>query len=105
MNNPEQKQWHITNCIQNKPFKIEITDKSALDICIKLSATNVEIKKIVVNYNQVVQALKHAFTEKLALAYLYRLEKRTIELVTHLQKVTDLTQEYKQKWSTKNTDV
>ena len=46
----------ITNCILNKPFKIETTDKSA-------------------------------FTEKLVLAYLYRLEKRTIDLVKHLQKV------------------
>lgn len=94
----------ITHCILEKPFKVETTDKSALDICVKLSATNAEIKKIGVNYNQVVQALKHAFTEKLALAYLYRLEKRTIELVKHLQKVTDLAEEYKQRWLSKNTD-
>lgn len=87
----------ITNCVLDKPFKVIVTDKSALDICIKLSVTNTEIKKIGVNYNQAVQALKHAFTEKLALAYLYRLEKKTIELVTHLQQVTDLTEEYKRK--------
>lgn len=91
----------ITNCILDKPFKVETTGKSALDICIKLSATNAEIKKIGVNYNQVIQALKHAFTEKVALAYLYRLEKRTIELVTHLQKFTELIEEYKQRWLTK----
>lgn len=95
----------ITNCILDKPFKVETTDKSALDICIKLSATNAEIKKIGVNYNQVVLALKHAFTEKLALAYLYRLEKRTIELVTHLQKITELTEEYRQRWLSRNTDA
>lgn len=95
----------ITNCILDKPFKVETTDKSAHDICIKLIATNAEIKKIGVNYNQVVQALKHAFTEKLALAYLYRLEKRTIELVTHLQKVTNLAEEYKRRWLEKMTDI
>lgn len=88
----------ITNCILDKPFKVIVTDKSALDICIKLSVTNAEIKKIGVNYNQVVQALKHAFTEKLALSYLYRLEKRTIELIKQLQKVIELTEEYKQRW-------
>lgn len=95
----------ITNCILDKPFKVIVTDKSALDICIKLSVTNAEIKKIGVNYNQVVQALKHTFTEKLALSYLYRLEKRTIELVKQLQKVIDLTEEYKRKWLAKNTDT
>lgn len=88
----------IINSVLEKPFKVETTDKSALDICIKLSATNAEIKKIGVNYNQAVKALKHAFTEKLALAYLYKLEKRTIELVKHLQKITELTEEYKKKW-------
>lgn len=36
----------ITNCIIDKPFKVEITDKSVLDIYIKLSVTNVEIAKI-----------------------------------------------------------
>ncbi len=95
----------ITNYILDKLFKVETTDKSALDICIKLSATNAEIKKIGVNYNQVVQTLKHAFTEKLALAYLYRLEKRTIELVTHLQKITELAEEYKQRWQSKNINT
>lgn len=88
----------ITNCVLDKPFKVIVTDKSVFDICIKLSVTNTEIKKIGVNYNQVVQALKHAFTEKLALSYLYRLEKRTIELIKQLQKVIELTEEYKQRW-------
>lgn len=95
----------MTNCILNKPFKVIKTDGASYDICVRLSATNAEIRKIGVNYNQVVKALKHAFTEKLALAYLYRLEKKTIELITHLQKITDLTEEYKQKWLSKTTTI
>ena len=89
----------------DKPFKVVKTDGAAYDICVRLSATNAEIKKVGVNYNQVVKALKHAFTEKVALAYLYRLEKRTIELVTHLQNITELTEEYKQKWLSKTMDI
>lgn len=88
----------ITNCILNKPFKVVTTDKSAYDICVKLSATNAEIRKIGVNYNQVVKSLKHAFTEKIALSYLFKLEKETAKLVTYLQKIIELTEEYKQKW-------
>lgn len=95
----------ITNCILDKPFKIIKTDRAAYDICVRLSATNAEIRKIGVNYNQVVRALKHTFTEKAALAYLYRLEQKTIELVTYLRKVTELTEEYKQKWLSKTTDI
>lgn len=88
----------ITNCILNKPFKVVTTDKSAYDICVKLSATNAEIRKIGVNYNQVVKSLKHAFTEKIALSYLFKLEKETAKLVTYLQRIIELTEEYKQKW-------
>lgn len=95
----------ITNCILDKPFKVIKTDRASYDICVRLSATNAEIRKIGVNYNQVVRALKHAFTEKLALAYLYRLEQRTIELVTYLRKVTELIEEYKQKWLCKTPDI
>jgi hypothetical protein len=51
-----------------------------------------------VNYNQVVKHLKATFTEKMALAMLYKLEKATIELVTINRKIVELTEEYEQKY-------
>jgi hypothetical protein len=51
-----------------------------------------------VNYNQVVKHLKATFTEKMALAMLYRLEKATIELVTINLKIVELIEEFEEKW-------
>jgi hypothetical protein len=51
-----------------------------------------------VNYNQVVKHLKTTFTEKTALALLYKLEKETKELVATNQKVIDLTWEFEEKY-------
>jgi hypothetical protein len=50
------------------------------------------------NYNQVTKALKSTFTEKKALAFLYKLEKATMELVALNQKIIDLTKEFEEKW-------
>lgn len=91
------KTQFITNCIFQRPFQVIVTDKGAMDVCIKLSDINFEIRKIGINYNQAVKALKYAFTEKKALSYLYKLEKRTIELVSCLSNVIEITEQYKHK--------
>lgn len=88
----------IKGCVFDKPFKVITTDKSALDICIKLNETNAEIRKIGVNYNQVTKAILTAFTEKKALAFLYKLEKATIDISKLLQQVILISEEYKKKW-------
>lgn len=88
----------ITNCIFQRPFQVVITDKSALDVCIKLSEIHSQIRLVGVNYNQVTKAIRTAFTEKAALSFLYKLEKSTIDLVGHLKKVIEITTQYKEKW-------
>jgi hypothetical protein len=56
-----------------------------------------QFRAIGTNYNQVVKALNTNFAEKKALAFLYKLEKITIDLV-HLQhQIIALTNELKQK--------
>jgi hypothetical protein len=55
-----------------------------------------------VNYNQVVRAIKSTFTEKKALAFLYKLETATRELVAINQKVIDLIAEFERKHLLKN---
>jgi len=51
-----------------------------------------------VNYNQVVKHLKATFSEKMALAMLYKLEKATIELVTMQKQIERLTEEFERKY-------
>ncbi|GHT08682.1 hypothetical protein FACS189432_04550 [Bacteroidia bacterium] len=48
----------------------------------RLTTFHSQFRAIGVNYNQVVKHLKATFTEKMALAMLYKLEKATIELVS-----------------------
>ncbi|MDR3226992.1 MAG: hypothetical protein LBT56_04905, partial [Prevotellaceae bacterium] len=50
------------------------------------------------NYNQITKAIKATFTEKKALAFLYKLEKATLELVALNQKIIDLTAEFEHKY-------
>ena len=51
-----------------------------------------------VNYNQIVKALHSNFSEKKALAFLYKLEKATTELAMLNRQVIDLTNECKELW-------
>ena len=53
---------------------------------------------VTVNYNQVVKALHSNFSEKKALAFLYKLEKATTELSMLNRQVIDLTNECKELW-------
>ena len=47
------------------------------------------------NYNQVVKELHSNFSEKKALALLYKLEKATIDLVNIGNKIQELSEEFK----------
>lgn len=51
-----------------------------------------------VNYNQVVKAMHSNFSEKKALAFLYKLEKATTELSMLNRQVIALTNECKGLW-------
>lgn len=57
-----------------------------------------QFRAIGVNYNQVVKHLKSVFTEKTALALLYKLEKSTMELVATHKQIVDLTKEFEEKY-------
>jgi hypothetical protein len=51
------------------------------------------------NYNQVVRELRCHFSEKKAMALLYRLEKCTEELVALTRQVVELSREFEERWS------
>jgi len=64
----------------------------------RLTTFHSQFRAIGVNYNQVTKAIKTAFTEKKALAFLYKLEKATQELVAINRQIIQLTEEFEQKY-------
>jgi len=93
----------ITSCIFNRPLKVVKIDKAAGDYYMRLTTFFSQFRAIGVNYNQVTKALKSAFSEKKALAFLYKLEQATRELVELNQKIIDLTAEFEQKYLSHNS--
>ena len=88
----------ITSCIFNRQLKVVKIDKSAMDYYMRLTTFYSQFRAIGVNYNQVTKALKSTFTEKKALAFLYKLENATRELVDLQHKIIALTEEFKAKY-------
>jgi len=77
----------ITSCIFNRELKVVKIDKAAFDYYMRLTTFHSQFRAIGTNYNQVTKAIKATFTEKKALAFLYKLEKATLELVKLQQSV------------------
>ena len=65
----------------------------------RLTTFHSQFRAIGTNYNQITKAIKATFTEKKALAFLFKLEKATLELVALQQKIVALTEEFKTKFS------
>jgi hypothetical protein len=84
----------ITACIFQKTITTVKIDKAAMDYHVKLTGLFGQFRAIGVNYNQLVKMLYSNFTEKKAGAYLYRLEKQTMELSALAKKITQLTEEF-----------
>lgn len=81
-----------------EPFRVVKVDKSAVEYCARLTEFYAQFRAVAVNYNQVVKALHGNFSEKKALAFLYKLEKATTELVVLNRQVIALTNECKELW-------
>ena len=62
-------------------FKVLKVDKAMLEYHTKLSDFHAQFRAIGTNYNQAVKELRCHFSQKKAMALLYRLEKCTIDLV------------------------
>ncbi|MCL2289736.1 MAG: hypothetical protein FWC34_03405 [Bacteroidetes bacterium] len=93
----------ITSCIFNRTLKVVKMDKAAMDYYMRLTTFYAQFRAIGVNYNQVTKALKSTFTEKKALAFLYKLEQATRELTQINQKIIDLTAEFEAKYLNRNS--
>lgn len=82
-----------------QPFKVLMVDKTLVEYYTKLSDFHAQYRAVGTNYNQVVKELKSRFSEKKAMALLYRLEKCTLELVALSRRIVQLSQEMEERWS------
>ena len=92
------KSRFIAARIFGEPFRVVKVDKSAVEYCARLTEFYAQFRAVAVNYNQVVKALNSNFSEKKALAFLYKLEKATTELAMLNRQVIDLTNECRELW-------
>ena len=92
------KSRFIAARIFGEPFRVVKVDKSAVEYCAKLTEFYAQFRAVAVNYNQVVKALHSNFSEKKALAFLYKLEKATTELSALNRQIIALTHECKELW-------
>ncbi len=95
----KSKSQFIAARIFGEEFRVIKTDSGVLEYVTKLSAFHSQFRAIGVNYNQIVRSLNSNFSEKKALAFLYKLEKATIELVELSKEIVRLTEEFDKKWS------
>lgn len=77
------------------PFRVLTGDKNLVEYYTRLSSFHAQYRAVGNNYNQVVKELRCHFSEKKAMALLYKLEKCTMELVSVTREVIRLTEEYK----------
>ncbi len=81
-----------------QPFKVVNVDKSLVDYCTKLSDFHAQFRNIGTNYNQVVKELHVHFSERKAIALLYKLEKYTIMLVNLSREIVELSKKIEERW-------
>ena len=82
----------------NEAFRVVKTDRGTLEYVAKLTAFHAQFRAIGTNYNQVVKELRIHFSEKKAMALLYKLEKLTIDLVKLSREIVELSREMYAKW-------
>ncbi len=92
----------IKNVLLNKPFKVFIVDENTRIFIDQLSAFNSHYRTIGVEYDTVVKTLRENFTEKKAMAALYKLEKITIELVKLNREIVALANKFDERWLQKS---
>ena len=80
-----------------RTFKVLTVDKTLVDYYTKLSDFHAQFRAIGTNYNQVVKELRCHFSEKKAMALLYKLEQQTVELVKLSREIVELSRELKEQ--------
>ncbi len=94
----DDKTKYIKSVLFGKELKVVKVDKATMDYYIRLTNFYTQFQAIGNNYNQTVKAIKTNFSEKRALALMYKLEKTTIQLIVLSKEIIQLTEDYERKW-------
>lgn len=95
------KAQFITHCIFQQPVKTIKIDKGTIDFYMRLTTLHSQFRSVGVNYNQVVKLLYRHFSEKKAAAYLFKLEKETVQLAALCKQIVQLIEEFEAKYNVK----
>lgn len=79
-------------------FRVIKTDRGTLEYVAKLTQLHAQFRAVGTNYNQVVKLLHTHFSERKALAMLYKLENTTRELAAVGQRIVALSEEFQKRW-------
>ena len=93
---PNKAKFIISQVFGNEMKSVKI-DKGTVDFYMRLTSFHTQLRSIGVNYNQIVKLLYRHFSEKKAAAFLYKLEKQTVEMAMLCQKIIQLTEEFEAK--------
>lgn len=97
------KAHFITSCIFEKTVKTIQIDKGTVNFYMRLTSFHSQFRSVGVNYNQIVKLLYRHFSEKKAAAFLYKLEKQTVELADLCKKVIEISEEFDREYLKKET--
>lgn len=92
------KAQFIAARVFSEEFRIVRTDRASLEYVTRLTTLYQQFRAVGVNYNQVVKELHVHFSEKKALAMLYKLEKLTMELIELSRKIIELSNTFENQW-------
>ena len=92
------KAQFIAARVFSEEFRIVRTDRAALEYVTKLTALYQQFRAVGGNYNQAVKELHVHFSEKKALAMLYKLEKSTMELIELSRRIVELSHTFENQW-------
>lgn len=80
-------------------FHVLKEDKTLVEYYAKLSSLHAQYRMVGNNYNQAVKELRCHFSEKKAMALLYKLENCTKELAVLTRRIVELTEKFEERWS------
>ncbi|MCM1151418.1 MAG: MobA protein [Alistipes senegalensis] len=94
----EQSAAFIKARVFGDVFRVIKTDRGTMEYVAKLTQFHAQFRAIGTNYNQIVKLLHTHFSERKALAMLYKLENETRELAVVGQRIIALCEEFRERW-------
>ena len=88
----------IVSALFGREIKVIKLDKGAQDFFLRLATFHSQFRDIGKNFKKCVREIKSNFSEKKALAFLYKLERHTLELVELSKRISALVEEFQSKY-------